>query len=309
MTTQAVLGFITPGTPIAMTTGEDQFTWSWLSGMGIDDPAKVFKRTYFFYLQTFGYEEGVRRYLADNPFTNIDDIINPEAFQVAKTEATTGKAIPTTEVAMQWYNDNKEWVDQSPLAAPWFAPVDDGVEDFSLYTYNEAFNNGLRRMIPPEEVLKSHLVTRAASEYYYRKKDFDDRELRVASNPRLLAEARAEREQWETNFFADNPVFKNHLQTTDSSIQRQDTIRQVRRVLDDPATPAGQHNRALRDLIEGYDLHRGRLADLSLRGRSASVLELVRTEKKQFGAWAQEWMNQNPLVASFYTTVIEPELM
>ena len=309
MTTQAVLGFVTPGTPIAMTTGEDAYTWSWLSGTNVDDPSKVFKRTYFFYLQTFGYEEGVRRYLAENPFANIDDIVNPEAFQVSRTEATTGKAIPTTEVAMQWYNENKTWVDQSPLAAPWFAPIDDGVEDFSLYAYNEAFNNGLRRLVPPEEVLRSHLVTRAASEYYYRKKEFDDRELSVASNPRLLAQAQAEKQQWQTNFFAANPVFEAHLQTSDSSLQRQDTIRQIRRVLDDPATPMGQHNLALREMIEAYDLHRGRLGELNLRGRSARVLELVRNEKKNFGAWAQNWINRNPLTASFYTTVIEPELI
>jgi len=56
-------------------------------------------------------------------------------------------------------------------------------------------------------------------------------------------------------------------------------------------------------------LHRGRLGELNLRGRSARVLELVRNEKKNFGAWAQNWINRNPLTASFYTTVIEPELM
>jgi hypothetical protein len=125
----------------------------------------------------------------------------------------------------------------------------------------------------------------------------------------LLAQAQAERQQWQTNFFAANPVFEAHLQTSDSSLQRQDTIRQIRRVLDDPATPMGQHNLALREMIEAYDLHRGRLGELNLRGRSARVLELVRNEKKNFGAWAQNWINRNPLTASFYTTVIEPELM
>lgn len=306
--TQAVAGFIVPGTPIALTTGEDEYTFNWLTGMGIEDPAKVFKRTYFFYLQTFGYEEGVRRYLSENPFTTIDDIVNPEAFQVARTEATTGKAIPTTEVAMQWYRDNREWVDGSPLASPWFAPIDEGVEDFSLYAYNEAFNNGLRRTVPPEEVLTSHLITRAASQYYYRKREFESRELQVASDPRRLANVRKEWDVWQTNFFAVNPVFKESLQTSDSSIRRQDTIRQTRIALDDPMTPVTAQTDGLREMIEGYDIHRGRLAELRLQGRSARVLELVRLEKKQFEAWAEDWVVRNPLIASYFSTVIQPEL-
>ena len=79
MFTRAVLGFVSPGSPSPVVTGESKGSFGWWTGLGVTDPKDVITSDYYRYLTEYGYEEGVAKFLEENEYASVFDIVNPIA--------------------------------------------------------------------------------------------------------------------------------------------------------------------------------------------------------------------------------------
>jgi len=304
MISGALTGFISMGAPVAMTTGtefkDDPFAW--LTGIGIEDPAKVVNATYRSYLQAYGYEEGIDKFLAEYPDATVDDIVNPMAFTVSRTETVGGRGIPATESGLQWAQENRDFIGQYTYASGWFAPVPEGVEDFDRYAYQESFNLGVRKTRPPREVMIS-LIFQRSSQEYFRQMDIFDQQIRNAPEAQR-AQIRADMELFKSQFYAANPIFANQLASTDNARRRLETVSQMRQALNDPFVPKGEATEAYRVLINALDEYESKLAALG-PGQRAVDRRYRDNLKAEFVGFGDVWADAYPQYASFWSTVVK----
>jgi|DEB0MinimDraft_10_1074344.scaffolds.fasta_scaffold01698_3 hypothetical protein len=304
MLSGALTGFITMGAPVAITSGTEfkDNPFAWLTGIGIEDPAKVVNATYRSYLQAYGYEEGIDRFLADYPDATVDDIVNPLAFTVSRTETVGGRGIPATESGLQWAQENRDFIGQYTYASGWFAPVPESVEDFDRYAYQESFNLGVRKTRPPREVMIS-LIFQRSSQEYFRQMEIFDAQIRNAPDAKK-AEIRADMELFKSQFYAANPIFAHQLSSTENANRRQETISQMRQALRDPFVPKGEAAEAYTVLIDALDEYQSKIAALG-PGQRAVDRRYRDNLKAQFVGFGDVWADAYPQYASFWSTVVK----
>lgn len=304
MISGALTGFVTMGAPVAITSGtefkDDPFAF--LTGIGISDPAKVINATYRSYLSAYGYEEGIDKFLADYPDATVDDIVSPLAFTTSRTEALGGKNIPATEAGLTWAQDNREWIGQYTYAAPWFAPVPTGLEDFSRFAYQEGFNLGVKQTKPPREVMNSLIFQRSSNEYF-RMIDMFDSQIRNAPDQQK-ARLRADKDLFKSQFYAANPLFAHQLASTDNARNRLKTVDQMRQALRDPNTPDGEAKEAFTMLIDRLDDYLARRAAVG-PGERASDRRTREQLRNYFLDWGNAWADAYQPYATFWSTVVK----
>ena len=300
----AITGFISMGAPAAITTGTEfkDNPFAWLTGIGISDPAKTLNKRYRSYISAYGYEEGIDKFLADYPDSTLDDIVNPLAFTTSRTEALGGRGLPATEAGLQWSRENREWIGQYTYASPWFAPIPTGVEDFSRFAYQEGFNLGVKATRPPREVMNSLIVQRSSGEYFRQIDIFDQRIRNAPEGERQRL--RADKELFKSQFYAANPIFADHLASTDNARQRETTIDQMRQALRDPNTPRGEAYDAFSMLINKLDEYLARKAAVGF-GQGVADRRTREQLKNYFLDWGQAWAEVHEPYATFWSTVVK----
>ena len=217
--------------------------------------------------------------------------------------------MPSTEEGIQFYTNNQQILDQYPDAGAWLLPMDvmtDG--ERSQYAYDIEVINGLRNRRTPEEFTNAMLYREGSLIYFERRSAF------MAAYDQLKNQGRdADAKQlndawasWAETFKATHPVFAEQLQAGDARDRRQKVLTQIRYLLSDPLAPKASHFDAMKTLVDTFDEYMTARSfyaqDKTARGR-----ERVNAIKEQFGAWAMTFVQENPMVAPFYLSIIQPE--
>lgn len=308
--TQAIAGWFTPGPAQTLQVPEESSTsLDFLFNKKIEDPANVFSSAYFDLIKELGIEEGTVQFLELNPNATVANIFSPEAYTISRTTSAGGAPLPSTEEGIQFYTDNQQIFDQYPDAGAWMLPMDvmtDG--ERSQYAYDIEVISGLRNRRTPEEFTNAMLYREGSLIYFERRSAF------MAAYDQLKNQGRdADAKQlndawasWAETFKATHPVFAQQLQAGDARDRRQKVLTQIRYLLSDPLAPKASHFDAMKTLVDTFDEYMTARSfyaqDKTARGR-----ERVNAIKEQFGAWAMTFVQENPMVAPFYLSIIQPE--
>ena len=301
---KALWGFVVPGTPQIFESTDSPFSLEALTGAGLQNPAAVFGASFRNYIEIYGIEEGTYKFLEDYPDSDLESIVNPEAYTVSKTQTTTGAPLPATDVAMNWYGDNARWLADFPNAGVWLVP-DKGTDQTSRFAFSQQFISKLRVMRTPEEFLNQMLFKNAAPAYFQLQDDYYALREQYKDNYEALQildnEYRKEREL----ILATNPVFAEML-STNRSEARQETIRQMRVAVNDPSAPDSPYLEPIRLMVEAFDFF-----DVTIKGlgdsRSRDTLQKKENVRLVFENWVAGWLNENPELEPLWQTVYEPE--
>jgi hypothetical protein len=306
MMAQAVTGFIVPGSPVAMVSGEETGSLSWLTGVGIEDPRDVTSSMYREYVSNLGVDEGTRAFLAAYPTADLEDIVNPLAYTTSMSESPSGAPLPATRVGLQWYVDNQEWIDASPEAGAWFLPPDDGDEPFDYYAYSQQLANGLRKRRTPQEFLTAVKYRQGADIYFEQSEKYEDAAIALAGDQNAKRQLDEQWDQWKQVYLAAHPIFAEELQSGDGRQRRARTIEQMRYAVNDPTAPPSPNTAGIREMVKAFDNYKG-MYDIIGQKRDATSREQQRLLKTQFADWVAGWKIRYPTLERMWSSVYKPE--
>lgn len=308
--TQALAGWFIPGPAQTLDLPEGGSTSvDFLFGKKIEDPASVFSSAYFDLVKELGIEQGTVRFLELNPQSTVRDIFNPEAYTISRTTSAGGAPLPSTEDGIQFYTDNQQLLDQYPDAGAWLLPMDimtDG--ERSQYAYDVEIINGLRNRRSPLEFTEAMMYREGSLIYFERRSAYMAayNQLKQQGRDASAKELNNAWSVWAETFKATHPIFAQTLQEGAARDRRQRVLTQMRYLLNDPLAPKASHFDSLKLLMDAFDefsTARSFYAqDNTARGR-----ERVNAIKENFAEWATQFVADNPMVAPFYLSIIQPE--
>ena len=302
---QALAGFVTPGPAMPLYAGETESFF----GLGAVSPGDVLNDQYLQLVRELGIEQGTVKYLELFPQSTFKEIFRPEAFTVGRTESVSGAPMPTTQDALDFYNDNREYMDVMNLAGAWLMPSPPRDPEMkSQYVFDQQVVNEMRRQRTPDEFL-DELKFREASPMYFRTNRFYDEQIdraKAQNNEALAAQLRDQKSSWSQMWRAAHPVFERMLSSTDNAVRRQQTIAQMRTIVGDPSAPPSPKLPAMRNLMREYDRYQGLLAQYREDGTYGGKASLEQL-KLNWSQFLDYFVGQNPELQAFAISVVRPE--
>lgn len=307
MTAQMIAGFVSPGAPSAILTGEEQSSWAALSGIGVDDPGRMVNNQYREYVQNMGIEDGTAAFLEAFPLSDLEDIVNPLAFTTSKSTSDSGAPLPATRGGLAWYTANRDWIDASPEAGAWFLPSDnESGEKFDYYSYTQQLANGLRKNRAPDAFLTAIKYRQGASEYFVNKDAVDEALANAGNDQDTKNRINDYWDRWKSTYMAANPIFAEELVSDASRTRRARTIQQMRYATHDPSAPDSPHLAGIIEMVDAFDGYKAEMRNLSDR-RDAEAMDRKRAIREYFSNWVAGWQMRYPGLDRMWNQVYEPE--
>lgn len=304
---QALGGWFMPAQLSSLTT--DQSSLSWLTDGAIQNPAEILSDQYYELIGNLGIEEGTIAYLEMNPGTNIKETLAKLAPTVSKSTSSSGAPLPSTEDGIQFYLQNQELLDQYPEAGPWLLPQDLAQDSKrSQYAYDSEVIAGLRTRRTPEEFLDQMKYKEGAAVYFATQAEYERtveqyKEVGATGAARQL---KTDWEIWSAEWRASHPIFAEGLVSGEARARRRRIIDQMRYLIDDPEAPKASHFEALKSLQNSFDAYMAARSYLAMNQTAAGQAQL-NALKVQFNGWVNEFVLVNPMIQSYWQTVLSPE--
>ena len=302
MTSQMLAGFVVPGAPSAIATGDEG---DYL-GLGIEDPRAITSTMYREFIENMGIEEGTKQFLATYPLADLEDVVNPYAFTQSGTQSVSGAPLPATRNGLAWYDSNREWVDALPEAGAWFMPPDDKDEGFHYEAYAQQVASGLRKRRSPQEYLTAIKYRQGAETYFNAKQEYEDKVKTLGGNVEAKREAEYRWNIWKTEYLAAHPIFAEQLQSGDARIRRDRTVVQLRQAVYDPSAPDSPSTEGIKEMVDMYDAYRAYYEQFNAKTDADSRAK-VRQLKENFDSWAATWTMKYPELERLWTSVYRIE--
>jgi len=304
---QAITGFVVPGAPSSIATGEGVGSFGWMSGIGVESPGQLASTLYREYLTNLGPEKGTMAFLKAFPKADLEDVVNPLAYTQSASDSVSKAPLPATEKGMSWYNEHKGWIDSMPEAGAWFLPTDDDDSQFDYYSYSQQFTNGLRKRKSPEDFITAVKYRTGADLYFKEKERYEEAQLAIGkNNSEGLQAAAIQYDNWKSEYLTVHPIFAEELQSGQSRVRRERTIRQLRYAVSDPMAAPSPHLAAIQQMVSEFDRFQAALLKYKY-DRTADGQSAKRAIKLQFGDWADRWKRNNPHLDRLWSSVYEPE--
>jgi hypothetical protein len=306
--TQAIGGFITPGSPQVQFAGGSSSSLSHLTGMGIESLPELVNEEWITLVRELGIDDGTIEFIARHPEDGPDALVNPLAFTVSKNQSVSGAPVASTAEALEFYERNSEWLGQYPSAGAWLMPGSESSDTFDQYAYQQQTIQGLRKRRTPDEFLRAMKFREGAVDYFSSRDDYESRvaQARQVEDADKVALMTAAWEEWSDWYLKAHPVFDEQLQSSAARQRRQQTVNELSLMLRDPATPDTRGLPALRELVEGFEDYRRQIGLLS-DDRSAGGQERKKVLRRAFGDWAQMYVLDHPELEALWLTVLRPE--
>lgn len=306
--TQAVAGWFTPGPTSTLQIPEGN-SLSWITNGAIENPAELFSTTYYELISNLGIEAGTQRFLELNANATLRSVLNPMAYTISKTATPSGAPLPTTDAGINFYLDNKGILEQYPEAGPWLLPQAEGPQTKrSQYAYDTEMVENLRERRSPEEFLRNLKYKEAAQYYFAAQREYNELYTQLRKSGRDAAAQNLNR-QWQMEseaFKATHPLFTEMLLSDDARQRRRKIIDQMRYLVKDPLAPKASHFEALATLQRSYDAYSVARGELGL-DRTGFGRDRLDALKREFRSWVDDFIIENPMVSSYWLTVLEPE--
>jgi hypothetical protein len=304
---QALGGWFMPAQLSPLTTANAS-SLSWLTSGQIDDPQQVFSSEYYNLIENLGIEEGTIAFIELNADANLQNVLAPLAATVSRTETPSGAPLPKTEEGILFYINNQELLNQYPEAGPWLLPQDEANSKRSQYAYDTQMITGLRDRRTPGEFLDAMKYKEGAAVYFDSRQRYEQEFLRLKNggNDEVARQLTNAWENWSALWRASHPIFAEQLVSSDARERRNRIITQMRYLLNDPEAPQASHFTALKTLQDTFDAFMTARSYLALDRTSLGENKLA-LAKQQFSNWASNFIRENPLVQSYWLTVLSPE--
>jgi hypothetical protein len=305
---QALAGWFTPGPAQLLQTPEGG-SLDWITDGKITNPAELLSSSYYELIGNLGVEKGTQRYLEMFPEARIGGIVNPLAYTISQTETPSGATLPSTDAGMEFYRDNEDLLNQYPDAGPWLLPQRSDRDDTrSQWAYDSEMIENLRERRTPTEFINMMKYKEGANEYFTYQKSYETmfQGLKQSGNNEAARRLNRAWLMYADSFKATHPLFAQMLESDDARQRRRRILDQMRIVLKDPMAPKAAHFDALKILQDSFDTYQILRGELGLDRTTAGEIKLSEL-KLRFRAWADEFLLNNPMVATYWTTVLEPE--
>jgi len=299
-------GFVLPGSPQNIDTLQNPLSVEGLTGIGLRNPASLVKGEYLRYIQTWGADEGTRRYLADFPDTNLSYIVNPEPYMVSRSQTVSGAPLAPNEENLQWTLGNIEYIQSYPMATLWLAPNKSYEGEWNQYAWADQFSSDLRIMKTPEEIQASIQFQKAAPAYFDAQESYERRRANAEGNQELINLIDADWAMQRDFYLKTHPVFAAQLQDSEGRLIRDKTINEFRVVLYDPDVPASPFIEPVRELFELWNNYTVVQGQLRL-DRTTASRETQERNKERMQFEVDQWLLKNPQLESLWLSVFKPE--
>lgn len=303
--TQALGGFILPGSPSLLVAGKS----AGLVGLDVGSPGEYLNAQYLSLIRTLGVEAGFDKFVELNPDGTLDDIVNPVAYTVSKTATTSGGPIPQTEEALAFIDANADYFAAYPNAAAWLIPQNyDAKAGRSQYAFDQQIGDGLRKRRSPEEFFTALKFKQGAHEYFGMRDTYNAEIDRLTqAGDKAGADTVRNQMDWESNIYRiGHPLFKAELLNSDGRVRRIKVLDEMRLIVDDPQAPAAPHLAALRTATKVFDGYTVRLSVLA-NDRSAAGRREIDFLKQQYLTFMEQLVAENPAVGPYWSSVLKPE--
>ena len=304
--TKLLFGFVIPGSPQTADTMEDPFSLRSVTGIGLRNPAALVKGEYFRYIQTWGADEGTRRYLADFPDSNLNFIVNPEAYMVGRSQTVSGAPLAPNEENLQWTLENQQYIKSNPMATLWLAPNKSYEGEWNQYAWADQFASDLRIMKTPPEIQESIQFQKAAPAYFDAQEAYELRRAQAEGNSELINAIDADWGIQRDYYLKTHPVFAAMLQDSEGKLVRQKTINEFRVVLYDPDAPPSPFTEPVKELFELWDRYTVAQGQLRL-DRTTASRETQEQNKEIMEDAVDRWLLKNPQLEALWLSVFKPE--
>jgi hypothetical protein len=304
---QTVFGFISPGAPVALWTGESTASFSNFTGHEVSSLTTELRKEYLDLVFAVGVEEGTRVWLASHADHPVGDIINPLALTMSQTGTKSGAPIPSTQAAVDFYEQNEGWMKEYPNAGAWLIPPNKDPESaFDAYAYQEQVAARLRMRRTPAEFLDSMLFKQGANMYFAEKDRYEsarDGLMREEDlNQRKILD-----ETWK-NFDAfyktAHPTFAAELAGGQARERRDKVLTEMRKLVQDPFTPPTPELSQYEELVNAFDDYKMRLATLGTDAEDTRTKERL---KSAWETWGESFVLFNPHMQAFWLSIVRPE--
>jgi hypothetical protein len=242
-------------------------------------------------------EEATAAFLTEHP--------DAQPWTIFQTEKTTAAQLAPTDRALNWMNENQEFMDTYGLAGPWFMPQSDANDEYSQQAYVDMVAAGMKKFKLPLEFYKD-MKYAAAANVYFPSKVRKDTALENAVSSAARKEIENTWTAWETQFKLQHPIFKNML-TEGITNKASETLNELNDllVLDNSELPKVDHVDSMRVMVQGwknYDASMSRIKGLSSKDIRAQREAL----RMSFLVWGQGYVMENPSVRSLWNSLVLP---
>jgi len=298
--------FPVPGTVDLSVAGQkdDDGILSSISQVDIKD---VFTQQFRDYVSTFGYDEGIYRYVRDNPTATEYGIINPLAFLVAGTERQVTGPIVATEQAWEFYTNNDALLTEYPDGVSWFVPNQGYNNDIetSAYVWNQIMRNGLRERIDSDEFYEALIFKTDAYEYYDMLDRHEKELLAAIGRDNKQAGLVLEHQQEIKDFKITHPLFTEMLEQSNGRTSRQRTITDIRELVNMTDPIESEYFGAIYSLSKEFDIYE--FSRSRITGNSSRSAQERQALDDRFEAFGEEWALMNPDIEMLWKSIYKPE--
>jgi hypothetical protein len=235
--------------------------------------------------------------------------LHPDAtpYTVFQTKAKGDAPLPATADAFRFMTDNNAFLKKYKTAAGFFIPQKSADPNFSQEAYREQMDMGLRNSRTGMEFFREMKYQEAADAYYKYRDQRDQLLAQAKYDPARKQQINQGWSDWEQQYLADHPIFRDIKDSGVNQVTRMDTIDELHQALADPAVPSSPQVDLLRNMVNVYDDLQVRLG--ALKGQTSSYAAQQRKDLKTvYETWAKQYVNDYPEVRGLFERVYAPTL-
>ena len=229
------------------------------------------------------------------------------AFSIFESSKNTKAPLPRTTESLRWMQKNRDWLEVTPLAAPWLMPQADGSDDLSQQAFEDMKAVELRFNKDLDEWYDDFKFAAGANVYFPEKTRFDI----AIENTTDSKERTALRQEWQLRSLAirnQHPTFAKQLESRITS-DAERTIRELDLFLNLPEEdlPDVEHIDDLRVAVASWKSYKNSYD--SLAGNNTKAAREQREElRRSFILYGYDFVVDYPNMRSFWNSVVLPSL-
>jgi hypothetical protein len=233
------------------------------------------------------------------------------AYTVFASSSASGAPVPSTAPALEFMQNNGEFLQGFDMAAPWFLPQERPEGEYGILetrARNQALAHELRMQRSPEETLRAIYMAQAAPEYFDSRDVYTQQRLtlKAQGQDEMVAELDTNWRRWKGTYLAQHPIFNQEINTPEGKIRRDATVDQIRVLVASPELiPEVAHRAELIELMQGLASFTDAMDSISGE-RSGYARDLRDQWRREFYIGAERFVAENPALSVFFNSVIRP---
>lgn len=232
---------------------------------------------------------------------------NPDAtpYTVFKSTSPGMAAVPATQAAMDYMNNNPKLIANFPLAAGWFLPQAPGAYDST--TYRQQLADGLRARKSPQQILDGIKYAEAAPVYWATYDAYQLAKAAAGKNSQAVANIERQWTPWQQAYLNAHPTFDSVINSGTAKQDRAHLLSDMKAAIASPDLPDDRQSEAIKSLISTFASFQDSRSALSAAHTTAAGRQIT-AEENQMAEWGAQWQAYYPEMAPLYDRLVRPEI-